>query len=175
MVARARWPRIALVALGIASVAPDFVDLALAALHICAPAGVYSHSLIPALLIAAACATIVGVWEHSAMTGAVIAAVVLLHLPADYITGLKVFWPGGPIIGLNLYAHPFADFALEAMIAFAGWWYLRSRGRGPARVTRWTGIAALLALQATMDVASYVAGPLKPNGCRAVVQQAPAQ
>lgn len=172
MVARARWPRIPIVALALASVAPDFVDLALAALRICAPAGVYSHSLIPALLIATAWATVIGLWQRSAVTGAVIAAVVLLHLPADFITGLKVFWPGGPIIGLNIYSHPFVDFALEASIAFAGWRYLRARGPAPAWVMRWTGIAALLALQATMDVVSYVAGPVKPNGCPAVVRTA---
>jgi hypothetical protein len=175
MVARARWPRVPIVALAVASVAPDFVDVALAALRICAPAGVYSHSLIPALLIAAFCAVIVGMWQRSASAALVIAMVVLLHLPADFITGLKVFWPGGPIVGLNLYSHPFADFALEALIAFGGWWYLRSRGPAPAWVLRWTGIAALLALQGTMDAVSYIAGPLKPNGCRAMFQAAPAE
>lgn len=173
MVARARWPRVPIVALALASVAPDFVDLALAGLRICAPAGVYSHSLIPALLIAATCAVIAGVWQRSAATGGVIAALVLLHLPADFVTGLKVFWPGGPIIGLNLYSHPVLDFVLEASIAFAGWRYLRSRGPAPAWVMRWTGIAALLALQGTIDMLSYVAGPLKPNGCPAAAQSSP--
>ena len=170
MVVRARWPRIPLVALALASIAPDFVDLGLAAMRICAPAGVYSHSLIPALLIAIVCACVVGVWQRSTVAGGVIAAVVLLHLPADFITGLKVFWPGGPIIGLNLYSHPIADFALEALIAFAGWRYLRAHAPASRWVTRWSGIASLLALQATMDVVSFVAGPLKPNGCRAVAQ-----
>jgi hypothetical protein len=92
-----------------------------------------------------------------------VVAMVLLHLPADYITGLKVLWPGGPIVGLNLYAHPMADFALEALIAVAGWRYLRARDRSSLWMRSWLTLAALLAMQAAMDTI----GSVKPTGCKA--------
>jgi hypothetical protein len=165
MVARGRWPRVPLSVLAVASVLPDFVDLALAALRVCAPNGAYSHSLPAAAILAVASGVIAALWWRSGDAGALVAAVVLLHLPADYITGLKVLWPGGPVIGLDLYSLPIADFALELLVAFAGWRYLRSRDPLPRWVGRPVALAALIALQAAMDAASYVVGPVKPNAC----------
>ena len=167
MAVRARWARVPLAALAVASVIPDFVDLALAALHVCAPNGAYSHSLPAATLLAALCGVVAALWLRVPGAGMVAAGIVLLHLPADYITGLKVLWPGGPLIGLNLYSHPLADFALEAIVAFAGWRYLRARSPTPSWATRRIALVALLAMQAAMDVASYSVGPVKPNACGA--------
>ena len=165
LVARARWPRVPLALLAAASVAPDFVDLALAALHVCAPAGIYSHSLPAAGLIAIVWGSAAALALRSRGAGAVVAAVVLLHLPADYVTGFKVFWPGSPAIGLGLYSYPLADFVLEALIAFAGWWILRAAPASPRWAVRPLFFVCMLAAQLTLDAASYYAGPIKPNGC----------
>ena len=165
MATRARVASVPLLALVIAAIFPDVIDFGTAALHICGPNGLYSHSLpsiaIQMIVLGGAAA----VWRRSPGAGGVIAAMVLLHLGADYITGIKVLWPGGPNVGLNLYSHPVADFIVEAIVTLAGWRMLRA---SPLR-DRWSSapvvLAMLLAAQAALDVASYLIGPLKPNGC----------
>lgn len=165
MAARARWTRVPLLALIVASVAPDIIDFVTAALHICGPNGLYSHSL-PAIAIESAVLGLATMlWRRSPAAGALIVAMIVLHLAADYLTGLKVLWAGGPVVGLDLYSHPIADFVLEAVVTFTGWRILRS---SPAR-DRWASapivLALLFAAQAALDAASYVVGPVKPNGC----------
>jgi len=165
MAARARWSRVPLLALLVAAVFPDIIDFITAALHVCGENGLYSHSL-PAIAIeAVVLGGAAALWRHSRAAGAAVAAMVVLHLAVDYITGLKLLWPGGPVVGLNLYSHPIADFLLEAVVTFTGWRMLRV---SPAR-DRWsaapTVLALLLAAQAALDAASYVVGPVKPNGC----------
>jgi hypothetical protein len=167
MAARSRSPRVPLLALVIASVFPDVIDFITAALRVCGPNGLYSHSLPSIAAQAVVLAGAAAIWKRSPNVGAVIAAMVLLHLGADYITGLKVLWAGGPVVGLNLYSHPVADFVLEAVVTFTGWRMLRA---SPMR-DRWSSapvvLAMLLAAQAALDVASWVVGPVKPNGCPA--------
>lgn len=165
MAARARWSRHPLLVLVIAAIFPDIIDFVTAALHICGPNGLYSHSL-PAIAIqSAVLGTGVMLWRRSPAAGGMVVAMIVLHLAADYITGLKVLWAGGPVIGLNLYSHPAWDFILEAVVTFGGWRLLRM---SPAR-DRWSSapmvLAMLLAAQAALDIASYVIGPVKPNGC----------
>jgi hypothetical protein len=162
MAVRARWPRVPLAFLAVASVAPDVVDLALRALRVSVPAGVYSHSLPAAAALAVLCGAATALWQRSPAAGWMVVAMVLLHLPADYITGLKILWPGGPIVGLNLYTHPMADFVLEALIAFAGWCYLRARDRSSLWLRSWLTLAALIAMQAAM----VTIGSVKPNCCK---------
>jgi multisubunit Na+/H+ antiporter MnhB subunit len=43
------------------------------------------------------------------------------HWPADFITGLKPTWPGGPIVGLFLYSHSALDGILECSIVVLCW------------------------------------------------------
>ena len=165
MAARARWSRHPLLVLVIAAIFPDLIDFVTAALHTCGPNGLYSHSL-PAIAIQSAIlGTGVMIWRRSPAAGGMVVAMIVLHLGADYITGLKVLWAGGPVVGLNLYSHPAWDFVLEALVTFGGWRLLRT---SPAR-DRWSAapmvLAMLLAAQAALDIASYVVGPVKPNGC----------
>ena len=165
MAARARWSRHPLLILVIAAIFPDIIDFVTAALHICGPNGLYSHSL-PAIAIqSAVLGTGVMLWRRSPAAGGMVVVMIVLHLAADYITGLKVLWAGGPVVGLNLYSHPAWDFILEAVVTFGGWRLLRM---SPAR-DRWSSapmvLAMLLAAQAALDIASYVVGPVKPNGC----------
>ena len=110
MAARSRGRSVPLLALVVASVAPDIIDFVTAALRICGPNGLYSHSLPSIALQMVVLGTVAAIWLRSPAAGAVVAAMVLLHLGADYVTGLKVLWPNGPVVGLNLYAHPAADF-----------------------------------------------------------------
>ena len=165
---RARWPRVPLAAVMSAALAPDIIDFVTAALRICGPQGLYSHSLpaiaIEVVLLGGAAA----LWCRSPAAGWLVAGMVLLHLVADYITGVKVLWAGGPVVGLDLYSRPLADFALEAVVTFIGWRMLRSSPAGDRWASTPIVLALLFAAQAALDAASYVVGPVKPNGCRVV-------
>lgn len=167
MAVRARWPRLPLFTIAVAALVPDFVDFATAALRICGEKGLYSHSL-PAIAIEV---VVLGggmaLWRRSPTAGAMVAAMIVLHLAADFITGEKLLWAGGPIVGLNLYDYPIADFALEAVVTYTGWQMLRSSPARDALAAAPMVLALLLAGQAALDIESYVVGPVKPNGCRA--------
>lgn len=135
----------------VASLAPDIADLALASVGVCNPDGMYTHSLAAvagtALVFGAAAA-----WRtNRGRTALVVAALVVSHLLADYITGLKALWIGGPVVGLNLYQWAWADFAVEAPLIVGGWWAARRWGNVP----RWVGgrlaVAALLGAQLLAD------------------------
>ena len=43
------------------------------------------------------------------------------HWPADFITGLKPTWPGGPTVGLNLYTRPVVDVIIEFILIALCW------------------------------------------------------
>lgn len=165
MAARSRWTRLPLLVIAIAAIFPDIIDFATAALRICGPNGLYSHSLPSIAIQAAVIGTATARWRRSPGAGAVVVSMIVLHLAADYVTGLKVLWAGGPVVGLDLYSHPAGDFILEAVVTVVGWRMLRA---SPAR-DRWSSapmlLALLLAAQAALDIASYAIGPVKPNGC----------
>ena len=170
MATRARWSRLPLLVIVIASIVPDIIDFTTASFRVCGSNGLYSHSL-PAIAIECVVLGVVAslVWQ-SPRAGVTVASMIVLHLAADFITGQKVLWAHGPIVGLNLYSHPLADFALETVVTFTGWRMLRT---SPAR-DPWTSapalLGALLAGQAALDIASYAMGPLKPNGCPAPIR-----
>jgi hypothetical protein len=45
---------------------------------------------------------------------------VLSHVAVDYLTSRLPLWRHGPIVGLHLYAMPWADFVLESAVIIAG-------------------------------------------------------
>jgi hypothetical protein len=90
-------------------------------------------------------------------------SLVLLHLPADLITGHKYFWPGGPLMGLDLYRRPALDFLLEVFVALGGWWMLRRDGRAPRWATVGAAAGALVLAQAAFDSKAIT----KPTACEA--------
>ena len=47
------------------------------------------------------------------------------HWPADFITGLKPTWPGGPTVGLFLYARPYTEFVVEGIVIILCWFAYR--------------------------------------------------
>lgn len=167
MAARARWPRLSLFAIAVAALVPDLVDFATAALHICGEKGLYSHSL-PAIAIeVVVLGGAMALWRRSPAAGAMVAAMIVLHLAADFITGEKLLWAGGPIIGLNLYDYPIADFVLEAVVTYTGWRMLRSSPARDVLAAAPMALVLLLVAQAALDVQAYVVGRVKPNGCPA--------
>jgi len=149
-----------------ASMAPDIVDALFVVAGSCNPYGLYSHTLPAAALIAAVTGAIAYFATGQRVTGALAALLVLAHLPPDYVTGRKLFWPGGELYGLRLYERPLADFVLEALIATGGWWLVRSRRGAPRWATGWLALAALLLLQGTLDVMGARRGGMKPTACK---------
>ncbi|NUO37351.1 MAG: hypothetical protein HOQ17_10530 [Gemmatimonadaceae bacterium] len=166
---RSRWPGLSVLWLVPVAVAPDILDFAYVALGICSPYGLYSHTVPAAALTGAVLGGIAFLVTGSRSAGLVTAGVVLAHLPLDLVTGHKIFWPGGPLLGFSLYRRPLLDFLIELPIALAGWWVLRRSGRGPSWATVGAAALALALAQATFDVLPQV----KPSACRGIVQEVP--
>lgn len=91
--------------------------------------------------------------------GALAAAACVSHWLADYITGYKPTWPGGPQdVGLGWYGHAWRDLVLEAAVTVVGWALWRGslpradRDRaGPRAGFAWGLLAVLLLLQVGAD------------------------
>jgi len=131
------------------------------------------HGLIP--LGAGAVVVAVLAWRltRRGSAAALGAVAYLSHWAADWFTGRKPTWPGGPLVGLGLYGRPARDLALEASVVLLGWWLWRRRVRREAWVPNdsadsawpaaqslsWALLAVLLALQFAADVA-LVEGPV---------------
>jgi hypothetical protein len=134
-----------------AAIAPDVLDLGLAAAGVCNPYGEYTHTVV-AIAATAFVFGAAGAWAtRRGRTGLVVAALVVSHLLADYVSGLKPLTIGGPLVGLDLYRWPWADFLIEAPILAGGWWAARRWGAVP----RWVGsrvvLGVLLAGQLVAD------------------------
>jgi hypothetical protein len=158
---RSGWRDASLLWLLPASIAPDLLDVAFSLLGVCNPHGLYSHSVPVAAVLGAVLGGTAFLSTGSRTTGLAVAALVLLHLPADLITGRKIYWPGGPLIGLELYSQPVLDFALEACIALGGWWLLRRDAAVPRWATLAVAACALVLVQAAFDGAFLH----KPSAC----------
>ena len=151
--ARARWPRAALLPLLVASIIPDLADFALPQGDQCRTScELYTHAM-PAVFILAAAAGVLS-WEiyHRRATTNLVVALVLLHVAMDLLTGFKPYWPGGPSLGLSLYHRPAVDFALEASLAVTGWVILRRTPGAPRAAVHWLALLGLLGLQGGMDL-----------------------
>ena len=146
---------IGLLVLLVAAYTPDWADVGLCVASVSNPVGMLSHS-IPAIALFtalgfAAYATATRDWRAAL----VVAAVVLSHMFLDWITGHKPTWPGGPMIGLELYDHPIADFIVEGVVIVIGaLLYARTL---PPRKRPWIDVSlmlgALLLLQLGVDIA----------------------
>ena len=157
------------IALLLASALPDAVDALYWALDFCSPYGLYSHTIYAVLLEAAIVGGLAFLATGSRGVALTFAVVVLLHSPADFFTGRKLFVPGGELLGLRIYDRPVADWLLEVPLAAGGWWLLRRSGRGPRWATSVWALVTLVLLQTSLDV--FVigrGGSLKPNACPVV-------
>jgi hypothetical protein len=117
-----------------------------------------SHSL-PAIAVLAFLGVIVGRLVYGSWYVAkILALLVVSHLLGDLVTGIKPTVPGGPVIGLGVYAHPLLDFFFESAVIIWGWWMYRSTFRPSKRnaVPLKAMLVGLLFLQAIADVAFVV-------------------
>ena len=171
--AHATWRDSSLLWLLAAAIAPDAVDAMFVMAGICNPHGLYSHTLPAAALIAAVMGGVAFLATDRRATGLLAAALVLAHIPLDYVTGYKLFWPGGEIMGLHLYERPVADFVLEAAVVLGGWRLLRKTSGAPRWATGRLALVALLALQAAMLIVGEASGDgVKPSACSRVIPPA---
>ena len=168
---RSGWRGTSLVWLLVASVAPDILDVVMAAGRICSPYGLYSHTVPAAALMAAVLGGAALLVTGSRATAIASALLVMLHLPPDMITGYKIFWPGGPMIGLDLYERPLLDFLVEAPVLLGGWWLLRRSGSAPRWATSAVTVIALLVVQGAIDLATGEG--VKPTACMTVPHATP--
>jgi hypothetical protein len=143
----------------VAAQLPDWFDvgMCLANRHR-GPYGLYTHGIhvvAGAALLLAAIYTLV---RRDAIGGGVLAATVASHYALDYLTGIKPTWPGGPIIGLQLYSRPLADLLLEAATIFIGWLLYRRTLPHHARSDGmvYAVLFSLLALQIIAGLAFFL-------------------
>lgn len=112
-------PRIPLAVLVPVAFAPDWIEFVLDLLY--QRNRMLSHSLVSVGLGA----TLVGLlyWAATRQPGdaTALALTYVSHWCVDFVTGIKPTWPGGPNVGLLLYAHPIADVVLEAIVIWLCW------------------------------------------------------
>jgi hypothetical protein len=150
-----RETRVPVVLLVLAAYGPDWLDLLLTFPAKSQDMAVYTHSL-SAVLIGASLAA--GLYAATRRPGARILFLAwLLHWPADLFTGRKPVVFSQPLIGLDLYNLPWADFALEALLVAIGCAIYAGRFAPRAELRRVVVIlgAALIVLQAAVDVALW--------------------
>jgi membrane-bound metal-dependent hydrolase YbcI (DUF457 family) len=113
-----------------------------------------SHSLPAVAVLSAVLALVYFAAARDVAAAALVAAIVVSHAVADYTTGLKPTWPGGPFVGLQLYRQPILDFVLEAGVIVGGWLVYRTsfplEKRSSTRVA--FVLAALLIIQLGADI-----------------------
>ena len=102
------------------------------------PYGLYTHGFIPVAGAAVLAALFTYALVHDAKGALLVALVVASHWGLDYLTGIKPTWPGGPVVGMNLYARPVVDVILESATILIGWLLYRSTLPQSVRNNRWT-------------------------------------
>jgi hypothetical protein len=165
MGARARSREVPLGWLVAGSLAPDILDVCERLWRVCSPHGLYSHSLPVVAMLAVGVSAAAFLHVRTGNAAMLVGLMVILHLLTDYVTGQKLLWAGGPLVGLDLYRWPLADFALELPVIALGWWMLRRAAIDPRWVTSWFALAALLAVQAAFNISQLKAirGPAGPH------------
>ncbi|MEP7002415.1 MAG: hypothetical protein ABI969_18135 [bacterium] len=145
--AKARWQRIPLGALLIASFAPDILREAFASAGFSWPRWCLLLTAAAGLLAWKALA------DRSRSAGLIVAGLVLSHLALDLISGSKDMGPGGPM-GLFVESFQQLELAIEGTLLLGGWWMMR-RAVAPRWATHWAMPAALMLLEVT-----YLAGTM---------------
>jgi len=150
--ARSAWPRATLLPLLVATLIPDLADFALPQGDRCRTAcALYTHAVPAVFVLAAAAAVLAWYVFHRRATSYLVAALVLAHVASDLVTGHKPYWPGGPKLGLQLYAQPVTDFAVEASMMIIAWVVLRRTADAPRVAVHPVALLLLLAVQAAFD------------------------
>lgn len=106
---------------------PDIVSVLLREFARGRTLNLLSHSL-PAIAIESVAVTAMFALRRADFRGALVLCLACwTHYPLDLLTGCKVTWKGGPVIGLGLYQSPLIEFPLEAAFFIASWWVFRKR------------------------------------------------
>jgi hypothetical protein len=147
-------------ALVLATQLPDWTDAAVCAAGIASPpSGMLSHSLPAVAVLGGSLALLYYGAARDAIGAVLVGLMVVSHAIADYATGLKPTWPGGPFIGLQLYKQPAIDFVIEAVVIVIGWLvYRRSLSasrRNSSPVVLMLIALLLLQLAASMSFALF--------------------
>ncbi len=156
--AKARWPRIPLGAVLVATFAPDILRELLGAL-LFSPwqATVYSHALPWSAFLAVAAGALVWAALRDRTACAVVFGVVLSHVGLDLISGNKPLWSNGPH-GIHLGTVEPLELCIETLIMLAGWYLLR-RSATPAWPKRWAVPALLFVVQVGSGIGSISQRP----------------
>jgi hypothetical protein len=151
MLAKSARPRIPMALLVPVAFAPDWIE------WFFDPTGHRNREISHSLVSIGIGATIFAFGYLLATGDRISAGVVWLtyasHWPADFITGLKPTWPGGPMVGLFLYRHPIADTIVESLIVLACWLAYRA-SLPPASRNRAVGFLVPIGLIA-MQIAFF--------------------
>lgn len=134
----------------IAAQLPDWLDAGYCIADIDrGPYGLYTHGFIPIAIAAAVAALFTYALIRDAKGALIVALVVASHWGLDYFTGIKPTWPGGPVVGMNLYARPIVDVVMESATILVGWLLYRRTLPKSVRNHGWTyaTLFALCALQ----------------------------
>ncbi len=114
LVAKAKRRAIPIAILVPVAFAPDWIKVLLS--YLGHENRMVSHSLVSVGAGATIVAVLYFLYCRSAADAAVLWLTYASHWPADYITGIKPTWPGGPQVGLLLYTHPLADVIVESVL-----------------------------------------------------------
>lgn len=156
-----RWT-IPLWVLLVATQFPDWTDAAVCAAGVSSPpSGMLSHSLAAVSVQGGSLAVLYYAGARDAAAAGIVGLVVASHAVADYATGLKPTWPGGPWIGLQLYQQPAIDFIVEAIVIVIGWLLYR-RSLPPDR-RRSTPVMLMLITLLWLQLAASVSFALFPG------------
>lgn len=138
---KARRSRLPLLLLVVVAYAPDWIEwLVEAARPLHGISAMISHS-IPSVLVGSTVVALLALLFRADRADAIALWLLYVsHWLADFVTGLKPTWPGGPMLGLHFYDHPFWDFLIEAVVVALAWIaYRRSLPPTPRR-----GVAVLI-------------------------------
>lgn len=116
---KGKRPRVSIALLVPVAFAPDWIDSFSHLVH--HPNAFVSHSLVSVAIGATLCGLLYGWWSRSVGDGLVVWLAYASHWPADLITGVKPTWATGPMLGLELYAHPVWDFLIESALVLVCW------------------------------------------------------
>lgn len=148
--ARARWPRLSIYWLMVATMAPDLFRAALAASGMSMWGTTrYSHVLPYSALLALALGAVALALFRSRPAAVVTVGVVLSHILLDFVSGQKALWDGGPA-GLNAQRYQQLELGIEAALCWWGWRRLR-RSPSPTWLSRRSVLGALLAFEAVFQ------------------------
>jgi hypothetical protein len=147
MAAKGVRPRIPMSVLVPVAFAPDWIQWIMVAVG--RPNRELSHSIVSVVLGATLVALLYWMVSGAPGDAAVVWLTYLSHWPADFITGFKPTWPGGPTVGLGIYGNPAADIIVEWSLIIVCWFIYRRSLPPKTRSAKvgWLMPAGLMAMQ----------------------------